>query len=45
MDNEFILAVFNLNTEKALRGTKIPGLKFTTSLFDEGFYSLVSASQ
>jgi hypothetical protein len=29
MDNEFILAVFNLNTEKELRGTKIPGLKFT----------------
>jgi hypothetical protein len=43
MDNEFVLAAFNLNTEKELRGIKIPGLKFT--LFDEGFFLGTSQCQ
>ena len=35
----------DLYAKKKFRSTKVPGLKFAAALFDEGFYSLVSASQ
>jgi hypothetical protein len=45
MEDDLIFAVFNLYTEKKVRCTKIPGLKFATAPFDEVFNALFGASQ
>jgi hypothetical protein len=45
VDNDFILAAFNLHAEEKLWGAKVPSLKFATTFFDEVFNALFSASQ